>query len=515
MFSFVIKYGRLIDHCEPVHRKYQLAITKVMGKSMDAIVVDCEKTARECIQFMKEQRIQSETFYPLDFIDAQNLDERLREIRDPKNTKLLFDVIKFNPPQMKKALLFAVGNCLVCESDEDARKLAFGTSRRHKVVSLDGTLFQKSGLISGGSFELRQKARRWDEKHMESLRRRKDHLTEQLKELIKIKRKEPELIDLRANLKGLEYRLKYSKQNQDKAEGDLILKLKNELEQLKVENAGHEPKIKQITDRIQERSIKIKKTKEDSNKIEDEIFKDFCHEIGVENIRIYEEKELAGQQETVKERMVFKEKETRLKSQLEFEKSRNTLKNCNKWEKDLKENEQELLRLSKEEETLKESICELERQIENKNIQIEEFKLEANGHEIEVNELKKKVFLSNKEVNDCRKKINTIEAKLMDRKLERHAILKNSKLDFIDLPMIIGSMDDINEEDIGSQPVANQNSDNASDSSKPSSFLNSLSTQDQTVIFEKESRIKLDYKQLDTEFLNVILKLFYFKFFFF
>lgn len=473
---------------------------------MDAIVVDSEKTARECIQFMKEQRIQSETFYPLDFINAQDLDERLREIRDPKNTKILFDVIKFNPPQMKKALLFSVGNCLVCESDDDARKLAFSGSQRNKVVSLDGTLFQKSGLISGGSFELRQKARRWDEKHMELLRKRKDHLTEQLKELIKIKRKEPELIDLRANLKGLEYRLKYSKQNQDKAERDLILKLKNELEHLKTENAQHEPKIKEIANRIQNRLVRIQKTKEDSNKIEDEIFKEFCHEIGVENIRIYEEKELAGQQEKVKERMVISEKEIRLKSQLEFEMSRNTLKNCNKWQNDLKENEQELQRLIKEEETLKESISEIEIQIGNKKAQIEELKFQANSHEIEISELKKKLFLNNKEVNDFRKKINTIEAKLMDKKMERHAIFKNSKLDFIHLPMIIGSMDDINEEDLASQSNQNQNSDNASDSSKPFSFLNSLSTQDQTLIFEKESRIKLDYKQLDTEFLDVILK---------
>lgn len=120
-----------------------------MGKSIDAIVVDTEKTARECIQFMKEQHMQSETFYPLDFIDAPHLDERLREIKDPRNTKMLVDVIKFNPPQIKKALIFAVGNCLVCESDEDARSLAFSqvsgsTGERHKVVSLDGTLFQKS-----------------------------------------------------------------------------------------------------------------------------------------------------------------------------------------------------------------------------------------------------------------------------------------------------------------------------------------------------------------------------------
>ena len=32
-----------------------MAITKVLNKNMDAIVVDTEKTGRECIQYMKEQ----------------------------------------------------------------------------------------------------------------------------------------------------------------------------------------------------------------------------------------------------------------------------------------------------------------------------------------------------------------------------------------------------------------------------------------------------------------------------
>ena len=32
-----------------------MALTKVMGRNMDAIVVDNEKTAKDCIQYIKEQ----------------------------------------------------------------------------------------------------------------------------------------------------------------------------------------------------------------------------------------------------------------------------------------------------------------------------------------------------------------------------------------------------------------------------------------------------------------------------
>jgi len=55
------------------------------------------------------------------------------EIKDPKNVKLVVDVIRYDPACIKKALLFACGNALVCETVEDARRVAFNLSERHKV----------------------------------------------------------------------------------------------------------------------------------------------------------------------------------------------------------------------------------------------------------------------------------------------------------------------------------------------------------------------------------------------
>lgn len=72
------QFGRLIDLCEPSHKKYQVAITKVLGKYMDAIACDSEKTAKDCIQYMKEQRIEPETFLPLDYVEVKPVNEKLR-----------------------------------------------------------------------------------------------------------------------------------------------------------------------------------------------------------------------------------------------------------------------------------------------------------------------------------------------------------------------------------------------------------------------------------------------------
>lgn len=48
-------------------------------------------------------------------------------------------------------------------------------------MALDGTLFQKSGVISGGASDLKAKARRWDEKAVDKLKEKKERLTEELK----------------------------------------------------------------------------------------------------------------------------------------------------------------------------------------------------------------------------------------------------------------------------------------------------------------------------------------------
>lgn len=72
MFKSLSKQnGRLIDLCQPTQKKYQIAVTKVLGKNMDAIIVDSEKTGRDCIQYIKEQRGEPETFLPLDYLEVQ------------------------------------------------------------------------------------------------------------------------------------------------------------------------------------------------------------------------------------------------------------------------------------------------------------------------------------------------------------------------------------------------------------------------------------------------------------
>lgn len=152
------------------------------------------------------------------------------------------------------------------------------------------------------------------------------------------------------------------------------------------------------------------------------------------------------------------------------------------------------------------TIGDLEREMATKKEAMEAQQAKSNHIENEINELKKKLATHNKETNDARKRINGVEAKLLDKKLERHGILKVAKIDLCKLPMLVGTMEDITDED-SQIPLTQQTTlatTSSSDATIPNTeSLNSVSTLDQTIMFQKEARIKIDYKKLDTDYLNV------------
>lgn len=85
--------GRMTDLVDITNRKkYSLAVTVAMGSNMDSIVVETEKTAMECIVYLKEQRIGTATFLPLDKLVTKPVSEKLRLLG--KNIYPIVDVLK-------------------------------------------------------------------------------------------------------------------------------------------------------------------------------------------------------------------------------------------------------------------------------------------------------------------------------------------------------------------------------------------------------------------------------------
>nr|QIC49988.1 structural maintenance of chromosomes protein 1 [Actinia equina] len=479
-------YGKLIDLCEPVHKKYNLAITKVLASNMDAIIVDTEKTAKDCIQYLKEQRAERETFLALDFIQVKPISEQLRQLGG--NTKLVMDIIRYSPSVVKKALQYACGNALVCETMEEARKLAFGGSERKKTVSLDGTLFQKSGVISGGVSDLKAKAKRWDEKQVDGLKKKRDKFLNELKDLAKHRRKEPELQNLQSQIDGLDNRLKFCRKDRDNIENQTLAEISRELRIIDGKLKALEPDRARLLASMGEREQEIKRTEMEMNHVEDRVFQDFCDTIGVTTIRQYEEKQLKARQERSKKRLEFSKQESRLQNQLDYEQSRDSKAQVKKIEKSIKNDEREIKEL-KEEEKQQLKVIDFEtNELEKLRLDRSAKKSQIDEKDLEVKEIRKALNAHLKDVTSIQKQVTSLDTQLEQKKADRHGLLKSCKMENIMLPLKRGNMEDIDlGETSASQPEEESTSMEVDGSS-------SQGTRPST--HEREANIILDYSSL-------------------
>ncbi|NXC38137.1 SMC1B protein, partial [Penelope pileata] len=466
-------FGRLLDLCHPIHKKYQLAVTKVFSKYMTAIVVATEKTARDCIQFLKQERAEPETFLALDYLDVKPINEKLREI---KGAKMLVDVVQTPFAPLKKVIQFVSGNGLVCETVQEARRIAFDGPVRLKTVALDGTLFLKSGVISGGSSDLRFKARCWDDKEINKMKERRDTLIKELKDLMKIKRKEADLKQLQAQCHGTQTRLKYSQTELDLIKKKHLANLYMEKSKLESELVNIESQHDTMNEGIAQRKEKIEEFQKQINEAEDAVFQEFCEEIGIENIRVYEQEHMRQREEIDRKRLEFENQKTRLSVQLEYnrdhlQKSTDTV---SKLRDTIQKDESEISGLQKDEEKHLKRVNEIVEEEQHLKDRLSAQKSEVKKTQSEVEDFRKTFLTLNREAAKLQKEAAAIETSLEDKRLRRHNLLLECKVQDMKIQLLFGSLDDISEVELGTEREGIQTAG----------------------IYEREEAIKIDYSSL-------------------
>ncbi|XP_069719730.1 structural maintenance of chromosomes protein 1B [Phaenicophaeus curvirostris] len=467
-------FGRLLDLCHPIHKKYQLAVTKVFSRYMTAIVVATEKTARDCIRFLKQERAEPETFLALDYLDVKPINEKLRDI---KGAKMMVDVIQTPFAPLKRVIQFVCGNGLVCETVKEAKQIAFDGPVRLKTVALDGTLFLKSGVISGGSSDLRFKARCWDDKEMNKMKEKRDSLINELKELVKVKRKEADLKQLHAHCHGIQTRLKYSQSELELIKKKHLANLYAEKSKLESELVNIKSQHDMLNEGIAQRKEKIEEFQKKINEVEDAIFQEFCEEIGIENIRVYEQEHLRQQEEIDKKRLEFENQKTRLNIQLEYnrdhlQKSTNAV---SKLRETTQKDEAEINGLQKDEERLLEKVNEITEEQQHLKDRLNAHKSQVRKTQNEVEEFRKTLLTLNREATKLQKEASAIETSLEEKRLRRHNMLLECKVQDLKIKLMSGSLDDISEIELGTETEG---------------------TKTTSSIYEREEAIQVDYSSL-------------------
>ena len=127
-----------------VEKEYSTALEIAMGGRMKCIVVDDEHVASEAIEFLKHSRAGRATFLPLNKIKYYIPSCKLPNAEGVVDFAI--NLISFDNVY-KNAFFYALGETLIVENIESAKPLM----GEYRMVTLDGSLIEKTGAMTGGS----------------------------------------------------------------------------------------------------------------------------------------------------------------------------------------------------------------------------------------------------------------------------------------------------------------------------------------------------------------------------
>ncbi len=139
--------------CGPVSKlistdqNYVLAIETALGGAVQNIVVEDEKSAKDAIAFLKENRLGRATFLPLTTLRVSLYD--VSQIRDEGFLGLASELCR-SEEKFRPALEHLLGKTLICRDIESATRLAKAEKYGVRIVTLDGQVIHAGGSFTGG-----------------------------------------------------------------------------------------------------------------------------------------------------------------------------------------------------------------------------------------------------------------------------------------------------------------------------------------------------------------------------
>ncbi|CAN1245030.1 Structural maintenance of chromosomes protein 1 [Linum grandiflorum] len=430
-------HGRMTDLCRPKHNKYNLAITVAMGRFMDAVVVEDENTGKECIKYLKQQRLPPMTFIPLLSIRTKPVPEWMRTLGG--TSRVVFDIIEFDPV-LKKAILYAVGNTMVCDDLDEAKKLGWD-GKGERIVTVDGTLLTKSGTMTGGtSGGMEAKSKQWDDKKDDRLKKKKAQFESELEELGSLREIHLRESEASGRISGLEKKIQYAEIEKRSIE-DKLKNLKKDKKTVKEEISRLSPELLKLKGAIEKRGDSIRVVEVRINEVVDRIYEDFSRTVGVANIREYEENHLKAAQHVADERLSLSNQLSKLKYQLEYEQKRDAGARIRKLESSLNNLENELKHSQKKEAEVKSTVDKTTSEIDGWKEEVQEWKSKAEDSDKEIQKWKKQGSDVTTKISKLNRSINS-QGEQIDQLLSRKQdIVDKCDLEHINLPTIPDPME--------------------------------------------------------------------------
>ncbi len=434
--------GRLITLCQPSQAQYQRAMETVLGKNIDAIVVEDEATAFSCLQYLKDQRIGVATFLPLKTLRVTPVNEMLRrQLRG--NFRLATDII-LSEESDRRAVEYACAGALVCKDLSEARHFAFTDPNtrefRQKIVTLDGSVLHRNGNMTGGvrggpGSGLGGRA---EEMNLARLQEESKQWFNELSRLATSHRQADSITRLRHKVEATQGKLKHLTMD--------LENLRKEAERQKTKAAGLDDTINKKTAALDKAKVDAASKAGDVAEAEaklqeavDERFKDFTRKAKVKSVRDFEIHKVSAVAAQMERRVALSAQVSRLTSQIQYESGRDMQaplsalrEKVDKVKKEIASVENSLTKLqtdiAKEEEFKKEAeakVADRESALTRAQTAFKELREEVQRAEREVVRVEKNIAAAQLQVN-----------KVSSAKME---LIRKCRLEHVDLPLASSS----------------------------------------------------------------------------
>ncbi len=129
--------------------KYQTALEVAAGARLQAIVVESDQIAEECIRLLRSENRGRATFLPLNkILPNRPKGKSLLSVQAPGAIGFALDLVKFDE-ELRPAFWYVFGETVVFDDLSHARAQMGGV----RLVTMAGDLIEATGAMTGGSFD--------------------------------------------------------------------------------------------------------------------------------------------------------------------------------------------------------------------------------------------------------------------------------------------------------------------------------------------------------------------------
>ncbi|GAB2282248.1 Structural maintenance of chromosomes protein 1 [Dionaea muscipula] len=315
------------------------------------------------------------------------------------------------------------------------------SGERFKVVTTDGILLTKAGTMTGGTTGgMEAKSNKWDDKKVEGLKKKKQELESKLETLPSHREMHLKESEMYGKISGLDKKRKYAEIDEKNVK-EKLASLEKEKKNIVEEVGRIESENRKRDAIIKKRAGEIKMLEKRINEIVDRIYGDFSKSVGVENIRVYEEKQLSVAKEMVEKRVALSNQISKLKCQLEYEKRQDMESQVLQLKSSLTALNEELEKVKGREIHVNQEKEKISLEINKLKEEMQELKSKLDEYEKGTQEWNKKISSTTTNLTKVNRQINVKETQIENLESRKRDVVEKCDLEQISLPTISDPME--------------------------------------------------------------------------